>query len=413
MRGAVVMGSAILLLVASTPVRAQDGLRDRDPLLTATKQIRDDIQKASFHFGPFYLLSRLELADIGFNEPFFVPGSAEEEGGLTVSLRAFNRLYYVPSRKYIFSAEVVPTYSLLVQHPDGSQAGYHARGDAYFLFNHLALDFYGATSDDLRPLRGEINRLSTVRQTEAGVNGELKYSSRTSAIFRTNSRRTEHPEARLQPEAFSVPLLDRSENNHRVSVLHKTLPRTSFTLAAERSSYSFDVSIQKNSDRSYAGGGFVFDSGLTSLTAEAGRATLDFHDPAVRDFSGTVGTLQGSRRVARRVTVNASAARDVDFSIFDANQYYVSDVVRATAEFQTTRDITLRLTLQEGRESYDVPTRGVMRSDRIRYQAAGWTYTLRRLRGGFDLGYFDRDSNIDAFDQSGGIRIVLHLSFTP
>jgi len=45
--------------------------------------------------------------------------------------------------------------------------------------------------------------------------------------------------------------------------------------------------------------------------------------------------------------------------------------------------------------------------------AVGWNYQLRRLRGGFDVGYYDRSSTVPDVDESKGIRFVVHLSFTP
>lgn len=413
MRGTAVKTLTILLLALPFRAAAQEGLRDRDPLLDEAKRIHDDIRKASFHFGPVYLISRLEIADIGFSDEFFTT-TGEDGRGLTLSLQAFNRVYFVPSKKFMLSADVTPSYSIVTGHSDGNQGGYRTRADAHFLFNHLYLDVYGERHDEVRALRGEISRLATVRAGEGGVAGEFKYSSRTSVIFRSSSRNLEHPTDRLQPDDINTTVLDRSEINHRVAVRHKTFGRTSLLAAAERSRYSFDTSTQKNGVRSYAGGGFLYDGDGRSLRVEAGRARLDFTAAAERDFSGLLGNATADQRIGRRMTLRAHAVRDVDFSVFERNNYYVSEFVSAALEFQTTRNLVLRLIAQSGRDHYDLPSaNGVLRADRTRYEAVGWMYELRRFQAGFDIGIFDRDSNIAAFDEKDGIRIVLHLSFSP
>ena len=78
---------------------------------------------------------------------------------------------------------------------------------------------------------------------EVGVAGEVKYSSRTSAIFNVRFRDTEYPEDRFQPDPqqdhVAIEVLDRREKNARVAFHHKTFPRTSLFVAAEGSDYDF------------------------------------------------------------------------------------------------------------------------------------------------------------------------------
>jgi hypothetical protein len=41
----------------------------------------------------------------------------------------------------------------------------------------------------------------------------------------------------------------------------------------------------------------------------------------------------------------------------------------------------------------------------------GFIYSFRRVRAGFDVGWYERDSNFG--DQEAGIRWLLNLSFSP
>src|SRR5205823_6406515 len=132
-----------------------------------------------------------------------------------------------------FSIDAVPQMALIYENGSHTQTGYRFRGDAQLIFNHLYLDFYVLTADELRPHTGELNRVLTIKEGETGVSGELKYTSRTSALFAARYRRANYPTNRLQPTVFesAIPQLDRDENNYRVSILHKTFPLTSITLA--------------------------------------------------------------------------------------------------------------------------------------------------------------------------------------
>ena len=42
--------------------------------------IHEDLRRARMHYGPFYLLSSIQLADIGYDQDFFVPTSDTSSG---------------------------------------------------------------------------------------------------------------------------------------------------------------------------------------------------------------------------------------------------------------------------------------------------------------------------------------------
>src|SRR5262245_66414383 len=101
--------SAVVSLAGSVAVQAQD-LRDRDRSLAVSRQIADDLRRARIHYGPFYLLSSIQLADIGYDQQFFVP-VADTTSGFRFGLSAPTRLYFTPNRKTYFSVEATPQWS--------------------------------------------------------------------------------------------------------------------------------------------------------------------------------------------------------------------------------------------------------------------------------------------------------------
>ncbi len=409
---------ALGVLLISVPLLAQEGLRDRDRTLAASQRISADLRSARFRSGPFYLLSSISLSDIGYESQFFVP-TADQGSGISFGLSAPNRLYYVPTKKTIFSVQATPTYTFFTSTQNvkaHNQFGYLTRADAEFLLNHLYLDFFVARSDSLVPYTGEVDRIVTRKKDSTGIAGELKYSSRTSLVFQAGYAGAKFPSTQFQPTDVPISLLDRTEQNYRAMLVHKTFPLTALHVIAERSNYSFPFSPIKDSHRFFYGGGFDFNNGRTGIRAEAGPGKLEFRDPSQKSYSGILGNAEVSRRSALW-TFSARATRDLDFSLVTPNNYYVIDRATALAEYPVTRRLKLRFSDTAGIDRYDIATvlsGGAFgrRRDTLNFAAVGWLYSFRRLTGGFDIGYFKRTSNADIVTEDG-IRGILHLSFTP
>jgi len=418
---------AAMMLVISSSVVAQ-GLRDRDRTFEASESLAADLRKARLHWGPFYLLSYLQFSDLGYNQSFFFPTN-DQTSGFSLAIAAPQRLYFVPSRKVILSAEATPELAFFraqtgaTVNPDGSlqrhskfnsQFGYALRGDAHLFFNHLYADGYVSGSNHLQALIGEIDRIATEKQLTGGVTGEARYSSRTRMIYAASVSKISYPLSRHQPGDVPVDLLDHTEHNYRLSLHHQTFPLTRLTLNGERSDYSFDNSPQKDGHRTYFGPGFIYDNGQTTLSAEAGPSKVTYRVPLQKEFSGIVGNANYSHQLTPRASLNAAAARDVAISIYQNNNYYIADRLHAGTEFQATRRLTLLAGSTWGRDQYQVPTLGlgVNRRDTFSFTSVGFRYGLRHIRGGLDVGYYDRTSNVDV-DQQNGIRVIFNLSLSP
>jgi hypothetical protein len=255
-----------------------------------------------------------------------------------------------------------------------------------------------------------------VREQETGVAGELKYSSRTSAIFSARYRSTEYPDDRFQPRqpnGNEIPLflLERSERNARLSLNHKTFPLTSLFVAGEVSNYGFRNATYYDSQRLYTGAGFAWDNGRNSVRVEAGPMKLDFDDPAQNDYDGLTARLGATRGGGRR-NYYFNAERDIGFSIFRDNNFYVATTANVGMEYASTQRLTLRTGVIWERDVYETRVNGLERIDELSFSSVGFSYGIRKLRTGLDVGWYERDST--AFgDEDSGIRWVLHLQYSP
>ena len=407
--------SAFVAAVAAGAFGQDIGLRDRERTLTASRRIAEELRKARIKYGPFYLLSSIELSDIGYDQQFFVPTS-DQISGLSFGVSAPQRLYFVPSKKTIYSLEATPQYYQFRRTIDRRNFGFRGRADAQFLLNHLYLDAYAQRNRGVRAETGELARLVYVDVSEEGLAGEFKYSSRTSMTYSAVIRSAEHPSVESQPTDLPVNLLDRSEHDYRLTTVHRTFPLTSLLIAMEEANYSFANAVYKNSRRTYAAAGLHYDNGRSSLILEAGPASLNFRRPDQRDFQGVLGNVSWSRRMTARWSLLASANRDVEFSLYANNNYYIVDRANITSQHELSRTLEVHVGSSVGDDRYDVPTptdRGLTnRRDKISFTKVGWTYRRRRFTGGFDVGYYTRSSNVLVLNDNG-IRLVLRLSFIP
>jgi hypothetical protein len=406
---------SVFIVAAGVPLcawaQSTQQLRDRDPDLAGAKKVAAEIQQANFHWGRFYLMSRFRLSDAGYNETSYLPTS-DTSGGLSLSVEAPHRLYYEPHRKTVFTAELIPAYHVVGRNLDGEdRISYLARGDAHFLFNHLYLDLYTQRADQLRAYAADVNVLARTRENETGLGGEWKYSSRTSGTFALRYRDSVYPEDRFGPGETPMALLDRNERNGRLAFHHRTFPLTSLFVAAEVSDYGFDNASYKEGRRQFYSVGANYDNGRTQLRAEVGPASLDFRAPEQRDFKGVLGSVGGSRAYSRWV-FSARASRDLGFSIYVNNNYYIADSAYAGINYTATRRLTLRANSTYEIDNYDVPVNGRDRRDTISFTSVGFIYGVRRLRAGADVGWYERDSTNEG-DVDSGIRYVLHLSYIP
>jgi hypothetical protein len=405
------------------------GVRSRERTFEASEVLAADLRRARIHAGPFYLLSNIQFSDLGYESQFFFP-SAEQGSGFSLVVSAPQKLYFVPARKMIYSLTVTPEYAFFNRNGGNGDSpwGYLVRGDAHYLLNHIYINAFAVQSNRLQALSGEINRVVTQRDETAGVTGEVRYSSKTRAFYTFSGRHTTYPSSRYQPSDLITGVpgirgnifeLDRRERNARVSLLHHTFPLTSLTLAAEANKYTFPSSAAHDSTRRYVAPGFSFDSGRTTLKAEAGPAVLHFYTPTLTpDFHGIIGNATLGHSINPKTTLTLAADRDVDFSIAVGELYYVGDRALFALDRQATRRLSLRVSSTVGRDVYPAATFNPAsafferRRDEFSFTAIGWRYTLRHVKGGFDIGYYQRRSNF-GIDEQNGIRLGIALSLSP
>ncbi len=407
----------LVLLTMTSPASAQtSNERNRDRELNAKTRIESDLQSAQFRFGHLYVLSSFNLGDIGIDRDIYLP-TEEETNDLAISISAPQKIYYVPHRKFMLSADIEPSYLYFVHDKERRRLNYRYRGDIHFLFNRLYLDFYGATSDELTRNISEFRRLVGQQGDSYGMNTELKISSRTTVEGAADWRRYTFENTNLGELYRDPGNLDRDEFHYSATFNHQTFPLTQTGIGAEVTEFDFTDPTQSDARQSMVFLELRQNRSNTTLTFRPGFARLDFDDPALKDYSGALGSLQAQFGRQSRWRWNLGASRELEFSIFGTNRFYSADRFQATTSRKMTRRLELHLIGEKGINRYyaDTPTSvsGVQtRKDDLWYGAVGFLFQLGKLQTGLTYGYWRRDSNIEGFDDHG-IRLILHLSFSP
>jgi hypothetical protein len=402
----------VLLVVCAVNASAQETLlldRDRDPALDGARRVYADLSHASLRYGSLYLLSRFELSDLAI-EPDFTPDS-DNDLALSIVAGLPNRAYWHPSKKFALSGDVTPSLAFVDRDGLTTQKGYALRGDAHLLLNHIYVDVYGATADELGTLPAEVGGIGTSTNRTLGADAELKYSSKTSVLVTATDSEVRYPLDRLQPDKVPVDLYDNDTRHYRATMLHKTFPRVAFSLTGDRREWEFPNTRYSDARRNHVALGATYIVRRKSFRVEAGPASMTFADPTYRTFKGVIGQLSANVPVGKRWTFQSALNRDVTFSNYENSGYYVADFATIAANWTVTRKLSFQFSPTLGRLSYDVPVNGILREDRYRQILAGWTYSTPRFRGGFDIVHYARNSNAIPGDRSG-IRLILRLSLT-
>lgn len=145
---------------------------------------------------------------------------------------------------------------------------------------------------------------------------------------------------------------------------------------------------------------------------------LNYNDVSKEDYTGPTGSLSYRFSPRRRVQVQTEAERRLEFSIFQLNSHFAADRLRLVNDVDVTRKLTLRALGEVGQNGYFVAVNDLRdgqlkkRRDQILYGSLGFLYTVRRVRAGLDVGYFQRSSNFERYNDAG-IRLILRLSIIP
>ncbi len=199
--------------------------------------------------------------------------------------------------------------------------------------------------------------------------------------------------------------LDRKERGARVLARYLVFGRTRFTLELSEKKITFNAreDLHETRERRVLPGVDFGIGGRLSGTARWGWARLDAIVPSDRVFSGTVGEARIAYRVGGGTTIQIGGRRDVGFSIYLGNRYFVSTTYDVRWIQYLSRVFGVEAGAARGLVGFAAPE---TRSDRTRQYDAGVRLRLsentlgRKVEYSFKVGRWTLVSTVPHLDQS-------------
>ncbi len=308
----------------------------------------------------------------------------------------------------------------------GSESSFnnsYSLGARLLLFRRLVLSGSHAYERSKHRVSSEIE--SRIFEQVQANSGSLFFETpRGSAVGLTGSTLHYQYQNDLLPEASSTTstVLNRKENNVRFEIYRPAGPESSYFMNVGYTDYAFDYPQTRNRD-SYS---YQANAGLRLPLLGRARGLLSLgykffrpRDEQREKFSGLVGNTSLDYRFGR-FGLRFQLVRDVFFSYYTDNLYFIDSRLGAGLSFYFLRNIRLGYDFSAGWGDYvgtflvrlaDGSSQEIERKDRYFRHVGSLVYRIQRNTGvGLRVDYFRRDSNNFYYDDqdrwSAGVFLV-------
>ena len=390
----VVAGLGISLLLATAVARADTwkGL-----------ELDAAIKRAPWRIGPFHIQPSLVISNAGVDSNiFYSPNDPVRDFTVTAGPAA---MIYLPiQRRFVLSFYGSPQYVWYSRTERERSWNSYFRGAAQLNLRTVFLSLEGVSSDAREHWNTELD--IRPRRTELGAGGSalVKLAWKTSFALAYRTAKYDYENIDVDSGFNIRERLNRRESYGTFSIYHQATQLNRFFLDFEYGRYDFEFAAEaalKNS-QSYAGyAGFEF----TQIGARVrGRIRVGYKRFNLRtteggpDFQGLVGDSQLSVRLAKPFAVRGSFVRDVRFSLWYTNAYYLETRPGVGASIYPFRLVRLDYDFSKGRSRYPEPGGGAPDVKRIddftTHSAAVYVRIGKTTALGFIVSFWERDSNI-------------------
>ena len=389
---------------------ASSSLEDvRARRVPASEEISQELAAARFSLGPFRILPRLEIREVGYDSNVF--GSAENpEADERAQVAAGIRAILPIGRKTYVRADALPEYVYYRRHPDLRRFNGRYGAQLLGLYNRLGLDVRGYTDRTREYLSSEVF-LPVDRRTDGGsAEIEIEFLRRLGLPLSYGEDRIRYlGGGRSSPLGFaSVSDLDRRERTARGGLRYRFTERVSLAGLVEesRTDFSRRRNPRNNRSRAYLLG-LHYDRSRFYVDLTGGYRKVE---PRVEgdfpEFSGASGSVFSSYALpGRRLAITAYAHRGINYALFENIPYYREEVLGGGPELQIGTRARVSFFGETGRNVYPAPVvvggQSVVRADRVRSWGGGVAIDLSRaLVLGVRTSETRYDSNVTGFDRN-------------
>jgi hypothetical protein len=363
---------------------------------------------AAWHFGPFRIQPSVVISNAGVDSNLFY-SSTDPVKDFTVTAGPAATIYLPIHRRFVLSVSGSPQYVWYSKTERERTWNYYFNGAAQLSLKNVFFSAEGKYSDARERWNTEID--IRPRRTEKGYGGSMlvKTSWKTSVSLAYRSSIYDYESVDSEGGFNVQERLNRQESYANVSLYYQAGSQKRFFLDAEYGLYEFEFTEQaafKNSRSGAAYAGLEFSPLGRRIRGRirVGYKKFDIRNPAGVDYKGVVGDTQLWVRVARPFVVRGSFVRDVRFSLWYNNAYYLESRPGAGVSFYIFRFLRLDYDYSLGRNDYPVaqevePGVEVKRRDDFEIHSAGVYFRIHKNTAlGFIASWWKRDSNLDRED---------------
>ena len=381
------------------------------------KELEAKWHEAAWHFGPFRIQPSLVISNAGVDSNIFY-SPAEPIKDFTITAGPAATVYVPIHRKFVLSLYGSPQYVWYSKTEQERTWNYYLNGAAQLSLKNVFFSLEGTYSDARERWNTEID--IRPRRKEEGYGGSVLVKAAWKTSFSLGYRTVKYDyESVEDASGFNVQeKLNRQESYANFSMFYQASTQRRFFLDFEYGLYEFQFVVQAAIGDAWSGAAYVGLEFSRLGRRVRGRVRIGYKKYDVRavdgpDYQGVVGDSQLWVRLAKPFVIRGSYVRDVRFSLWYGNPYYVESRPGAGVSLYPVRFLRLDYDYSLGRNRYPVVGGGgteVKRLDDFTIQSAGIYFRIKKsVALGFIASWWARDSNLDAEDD---MRTFFGLNLT-
>ena len=369
-------------------------------------ELQRKLSETPWHFGPFRIQPSLVISNAGVDSNVFYSPS-EPIKDYTITAGPAATIYLPIHRRFVLSAYGSPQYVWYSKTQQERTWNYYFSGAAQLSLKNVFFSLEGTYSDARERWNTEID--IRPRRKEEGFGGSMLVNLAHKTSFSLAYRTVKYDyESVVYGESFDVrERLNRRESYGNFSFYYQATTQRRFFLDFEYGEYVFEFGSQAAIGDARSGAAYA-GLELSRLGRRVrGRIRVGYKKFDVRavdgpDYQGIVGDSQLSIRVAKPFVLRGSYVRDVRFSLWYSNPYYIESRPGAGVSVYPFRFLRLDYDYSLGRNNYPLVGGGgpeEKRRDDFTIQSGGVYFRIRKnVALGFIASWWQRDSNLEAED---------------
>lgn len=378
-------------------------------------ELERSIREAAWHFGPFAVQPSLVIANAGIDTNIYY-STNEPIRDFTLTAGPAATVYLPLGRKLVLSAAGSPQYVWYSKTERERSWNYYLSGAVQLNLRNAFFSLDGIYSDARERWNTEID--IRPRRKEEGLGGSvlLRVAWKTSFALGYRTVRYNYESVEFGEGLNVRERLNRLEQYATFSAYYQASANRRFFLDLEYGRFDFEFAPQAALRDGQSGavlGGVDFAQLGSRVRGRLrlGYRMFDVRNPNSPDYSGFVGDTQLSVRLARMFTVRGSYLRDVRFSLWYGDAYYIETRPSAGASVYLLSFLRLDYDYSWGQNRYPVAGEGaVARLDRYDIHTTGlYVRIVKNTALGFVVSWWQRDSNVYGEDDQ---RMFYGLNLT-